>query len=150
MGQSVFLEDLFVGRRFVSGTYRLDAEEIIQFASKYDPQAFHTDPERAEKLFFKGLSASGWQTAAVTMRLIVTSVFQDSGVVGMGADLAWLKPVRPGDVLRAETEVEEIRTSPSKPDSAIVLWRVETKNQDGEVVQKMTTKTVVFRKRKAR
>ncbi|MDR1396135.1 MAG: MaoC family dehydratase [Desulfarculales bacterium] len=146
MSQNLFLEDLYIGKRFDSGRYLLDKKEIISFASEYDPQPFHTDPEKSEKLFFRGHSASGWQTAAVTMRLLVSSVPLDCGVIGVGADLTWLRPVRPGDELQVTTEVQQIHISQTKQDRAIVTWLVETKNQKGETVQTMTSKTMVFSK----
>ncbi|MGL4667627.1 MAG: MaoC family dehydratase [Saezia sp.] len=146
MNELLFFEDLHVGTKFSSSTYLLSKEEIVDFASLYDPQPFHTDSEKAEELFFKGHCASGWQTAAVTMRLLVTSVPLGCGIIGAGVDLTWLKPVRAGDVLQAQAEVKEINPSRLKPDRAIVTWLVETRNQCGEIVQTMQAKTIVLSK----
>ena len=142
----LFLEDLFTGREFRSAEYTLGEAEIIAFASMYDPQPFHTDPDKAKELFFKGHSASGWQTAAITMRLLVTSIPLDCGIIGIGGELVWLKPVRPGDTLHVTAKATAIHVSQSKPGKAVVTWFVETLNQHGEAVQTLTTKTMVFGK----
>ncbi|MCL1915084.1 MAG: MaoC family dehydratase [Desulfovibrionaceae bacterium] len=147
MDARLFLEDLYVGQTFISGTFHLDEQQVIDFATIYDPQVFHTDPEKATDSFFKGHAASGWQTAAVTMHLIVTSIPIDCGIIGIGGDLTWLRPVRPGDTLKAESKVTNIQISKSKPDRGVVSWLVETKNQHDEVVQNLTTKILVFRKK---
>lgn len=146
MSHTLFLEDLFVGQTFTSATYTMDGAEIIQFASQYDPQPFHTSPEEAEQLFFKGHSASGWHTAAVSMRLFTQSIPMGCGLIGIGAELTWLKPVRPGDVLHTVTEVMHIQVSQSKPDRAVVNLRAETINQHNEVVQRMAPKILVLSK----
>lgn len=146
MKTTLFLEDLHVGQKFVSGDYSMDKEQIIAFAQTFDPQIFHVDPVKAEDSFFRGHAASGWHTAAVTMRLIVTSVPIDCGIIGMGGEIAWLKPVRPGDVLHVESEILDIQPGP-KPDRGIVTCLVKTKNQQGETVQTFNSKIVVFCKK---
>ena len=134
--EGLYLEDLFVGQRFVSETYEMTPERIIAFASEFDPQYFHTDPERAKSSFFQGLAASGWHTAAVSMKLLVQAFPLAEGVIGGGmGELAWPQATRPGDVLHLEVEVTEIIPSRSKPNRALVKYRNETKNQRGEIVQ---------------
>lgn len=146
MTNRLFLEDLYVGKKFSSAKYHVSEQQIMEFASAYDPQPFHIDPAKADESFFKGHAASGWQTAAITMRLIVTSVLLDYGIIGIGGDLTWLKPVRPGDTLQAKTEVTEIQISKSKPDRGIVTLLVQTENQHGDLVQSLSTKIMVFGK----
>ena len=133
----LYLEDLHVGDRFESDTFEVTEENIIEFARAFDPQAFHLDPKAAEQTIFKGLSASGWHTAAITMKLFVTGGLRlAGGSVGMGVDeLRWPRPVRPGDTLRLETEIVNVRASRSKPDRGIIRIRNVTTNQHGEVVQ---------------
>lgn len=137
------LDDLVVGQKFRSGTFHLDAEQIKAFARQFDPQPFHTDEDAAKRTFFKGLAASGWHTAAVTMRLFVLSTPILGGLIGAGAEVTWPLPVRPGDTLYVETEVTEIRQSKSRPDRGIVTVRTETRNQNEEVVQILVSKMVV-------
>lgn len=147
MTEQVYLEDLAVGQRFSSGTHTLGADEIVRFASEFDPQPFHLDAEAAKASLFRGLAASGWHTAAVTMRLLVDGGAPiGGGVIGGGGEIAWPRPTRPGDTLRVESEVVEIRPSRSRPDRGIVTLRSETRNQDGEVVQVLTSKLVVLRR----
>jgi acyl dehydratase len=125
----------------------LDAEAIKRFASEFDPQPFHTDEAAAEDSFFGGLAASGWHTAAVTMRLFVDGGLPlAGGVIGGGGQIEWPRATRPGDVLQVESEVLEIRPSRSRPDSGWVTVRSETRNQDGEVVQVLTSQVLVFRR----
>ncbi|MEY2518792.1 MAG: hypothetical protein QOF24_551 [Verrucomicrobiota bacterium] len=133
----LYLEDLHVGDRFESDTFEVTEENITQFARDFDPQAFHLDPKEAEQSVFKGLSASGWHTAAITMKLFVTGGLRlAGGSVGLGVDeLRWPRPVRPGDTLRLETEIMDVRASRSKPDRGIIRIRNVTTNQHGEVVQ---------------
>src|SRR5262247_3636355 len=105
---ALFLEDLQVGQRFSSGTHRIDEAQIRAFAAQFDPQPFHLDAEAAKVTPFAGLVASGWHTAAVTMRLLVNGGLPIAGgIVGAGAELKWPKPVRPGAVLHVESEVVE-------------------------------------------
>jgi acyl dehydratase len=139
-------DDLRVGQRFVSGTHRIDEEQIRAFAGQFDPQPFHLDAAAAKESFFGGLVASGWHTAAISMRLLVQGGAPlAGGIVGAGAEITWPAPVRPGDVLRVESEVVELRPSRSRPDRGIATVRSETRNQRGEVVQVLVAKLVVPR-----
>jgi acyl dehydratase/ribonuclease HI len=145
--KSLYLEDLHVGQKFTSGTYRMDEERIKSFAAEFDPQPFHLDDVAARKSIFRGLAASGWHTASATMRLLVTSGLQlTDGLPGLGGEIEWPGPTRPGDTLRAESEILEITPSRSKPNQAIVKVRVVTINQHNEAVQIMTTKILVFKR----
>ena len=140
----LYLDDLSVGDRFTSGEHALDAAQIVAFAAQFDPQPFHTDPDAAEATFFRGLAASGWHTAALTMKLLVESGLPlADGVIGSGGELQWPQPTRPDDVLHVEAEILEIVPSRSKPGRAMVQARCETKNQRGEVLQRFTPKLVV-------
>jgi acyl dehydratase/ribonuclease HI len=145
--KGLYLEDLYIGQKFTSGTYRMDAERIKSFAAEFDPQPFHLDDAAARKSIFRGLAASGWHTASATMRLLATSglPFAD-GLVGLGGEIEWPGPTRPGDTLRADSEILEIIPSRSKPNQAIVKVRVVTINQQNEAVQIMTTKILVFKR----
>jgi acyl dehydratase len=146
--QQFYLDDLVPGQRFVSGEHPLDAAQIIAFATQFDPQPFHLDAEAARSTFFQGLAASGWHTAAITMRLLVTSgIPLADGIIGSGGELSWPLPTRPGDVLHVESEVVEVIPSRSKPDRGMVQMRCETLNQNGQVVQRFSPKLVVMRKR---
>ncbi|WBX91115.1 MaoC family dehydratase [Achromobacter mucicolens] len=142
----IYLEDLSVGDVFVSKTHALDAEQITEFASQFDPQPFHLDPEAAQDTLFQGLAASGWHTAALTMKLLVESFPVARGVIGAGAELAWPQPTRPDDVVKVTSTVLSITPSRSKPDRAIVVVESITSNQREEALQKLTSKVVVFRK----
>ncbi|MDR6456618.1 MaoC family dehydratase [Variovorax paradoxus] len=142
--RALYLEDLSVGDRFQSGEYALDAAQIKAFASQFDPQPFHTDEEAAKDTFFGGLAASGWHTAALTMKLMVESgIPLAEGIIGSGGELQWPKPTRPGDVLHVVSEVLDITPSRSKPGRAMVTMRCRTLNQRGEVLQYFTPKLVV-------
>ena len=146
----LYLEDLLVGQRFVSGTHRIDEEQIRAFAGQFDPQPFHLDAEAAKATLFGGLVASGWHTAAITMRLLVEGGAPIAGgVIGAGGEINWPRPTRPGDVLRVESEVLEITPSRSRPDRGMITLRTETRNQRDEVVQVLTAKVVVPRRVKA-
>jgi len=141
------LEDLQPGQRFTSGTHALDEAQIKAFASQFDPQPFHLDDEAAKGSLFGGLAASGWHTAAITMRLQVEAGLPISGgIIGAGGEVAWPRPTRPGDVLRVESEILEIKPSRSRPDRGMVTVHSETRNQHGEVVQTLTVKLVVPRR----
>lgn len=148
MGDRLYLEDLYVGQTFTSAPRTLDADEIKRFAAEYDPQPFHLDEEAAKDSLFKGLAASGWHTAAMTMRLLVDSVPLADGLIGAELQLAWPKPTRPGMTLQLFSEVVEIRPSRSKPDMAIVTMRNETRDQDGEPLQLFTVKMPVFKRKR--
>jgi len=142
-----YLDDLKVGQRFTSGTLALDAEQIKTFAREYDPQPFHLDEAAAENSIFKGLAASGWHTAALTMRLLVSGGLPlAGGSVGAGGEIAWPRPTRPGDILQVESEVVAVTPSRSRPDRGIVTVRSETKNQRGKVLQVLTAKLMVPRR----
>jgi acyl dehydratase len=135
-GARLYLEDLAVGQRFTTAQYALDADQIRRFAAQFDPQPFHLDDAAARDSVFGGLAASGWHTAAITMRLLVTSEMRLAwGLIGAGAEVSWPKPTRPGDVLHVDSEVLEITPSRSRPDRGMVRFRNETRNQRGEVVQ---------------
>jgi acyl dehydratase len=145
--QNLYLEDLQVGQRFTSGVYRINEERIQTFAAEFDPQPFHLDADAARTSVFHGLAASGWHTASVTMRLLVTGGLPlAGGIIGLGGELAWPRPTRPGDTLRVESEIVEILPSRSKPNQAVVKARSTTLNQNGEEVQVLTAKLLVFRR----
>jgi acyl dehydratase len=146
LAERIYLDDLSVGTTFRSREHLLDAEQIVAFAQQFDPQPFHLDEEAASNSFFQGLAASGWHTAAITMRLLVESVPFAQGVIGAGGELFWPKPTRPGDVLHVESTVLEIIPSRSKPNQAIVPTEILTVNQDGEVRQRMVAKLLAFRR----
>ena len=142
----LYLEDLHVGQRFESPVHTLDAEQIKRFAAEFDPQPFHLDEEAAKSSLFGGLAASGWHTAALTMRMLVEAVPLADGLVGAELQLAWPKPARPGMKLRVVAEVVDIKPSRSKPNMAIVTMRNETRNQGDEVLQLFTVKMPVFKR----
>ncbi|MDH2431770.1 MaoC family dehydratase [Pokkaliibacter sp. MBI-7] len=139
----LYLQDLQVGQRFVSGVHSLTAEQIKQFAAEFDPQPFHLDEDAAQQTFFAGLAASGWHTAALTMRMLVESVPIAGGLVGAGGEVQWKAPTRPGDQLRAESEIIEITPSRSRPDRGMVVMRTTTYNQDNQALQIFTGRIVV-------
>ncbi|AWJ89346.1 dehydratase [Azospirillum baldaniorum] len=143
-----YLDDLTPGDRFNGGPVTVTEEDIVAFARQFDPQPFHLDPEAARDSVFGGLAASGWHTAGLTMRMIVTGDGAlAGGFVGMGVeDIRWPKPTRPGDVLRIESEILEVRVSAKRPDRGIARVRTITLNQDGETVQQMTANLLVPRR----
>ena len=142
-------EDFPAGIRLISSTHRVTADAIMEFARAFDPQIFHLDPKSAEQTLFGGLAASGWHTAAVSMRLFVDTMGVAGGVIGMGVDeLKWPNAVRPGDDLRLEIEILEARRSKSRPGYGIIRIRNVTKNQRDEVVQSFMANTMLP-KRKA-
>ncbi|RTL48223.1 MAG: MaoC family dehydratase [Rhodocyclaceae bacterium] len=140
-----YLEDFHVGQQWTSESVTVDAEEIKAFAARYDPQVFHLDEAAAEHTFFRGLAASGWHTAAITMRLIVGCGMKPAaGTIGAGVDdLRWPLPVRPGDSLHLEATVLEIRASRSRPERGIVRVQMHTLNQHDQVVQSCVANVVV-------
>jgi acyl dehydratase len=143
----LFLDDLQVGQRFMSGTHAMDEAQIKAFAGQFDPQPFHLDSEAAKQTLFGGLAASGWHTAAITMRLMVDGgAPMAGGIVGAGGEITWPRPTRADDVLHVESEVLEIKPSRSKPQQGMVTMRSETRNQHGDVVQLLTAKLVVPRR----
>lgn len=145
----LYLEDLAPGQRYVGSTrIRIDVDRIKTFAAEFDPQAFHLDEEAAAASLFAGLAASGWHTAAATMRLLVDSAFKPAGgIVGAGFDeLRWPRPTRPGDELHVESEVLDVRPSKSRPEQGLVKVRTNTLNQNGDVVQTSVGNLVVPRR----
>jgi acyl dehydratase len=146
-----YLEDFVVGQTFGSGGLRIDAEQIAGFARAFDPQPFHLDEAAARASIFQGLAASGWHTAALTMRLLVESELKPAGgIVGAGFDeFRWPRPVRPGDELRVESEVLEVRPSQSRPGQGLVKLRMTTLNRNGEAVQILVANLVVPRRQSA-
>ena len=142
-----YLDDLQVGQRFTSGTYVIEEAQIKAFAAEFDPQPFHLDEDAAQASIFKGLAASGWHTSAITMRLLVDGGLPvASGLVGLGVELAWPRPTRPGDTLHVESEIVEIRPSRSKPQQGIVTVRSTMLNQGGEAVYLLTARLLVLRR----
>lgn len=143
-----FLEDFAAGQKFGSARVRVDAEQVKRFAAEFDPQPFHLDEQAAERSFFRGLAASGWHTAALTMRLLVGSELAPAGgIVGAGFDeFRWPRPVRPGDELHLEIEVLEVRPSKSRPEQGLVKLRTTTLNQRNEPVQVSVGNLVVPRR----
>lgn len=144
---TLYLDDLQIGQRFISGTQQIDIEQIQAFARQFDPQPFHVDPEAAKQTFFNGLVASGWHTAAVSMRLLLDSGLDIAGgMIGAGGEITWPKPTKPGSILHVECEIMEIRTSRSRPERGIVTVRSETRDQDHEILQILIAKLVVPRR----
>ena len=143
-----YLEDFTPGQKFGSGRLKVDAERIKRFAAEFDPQPFHLDEASAKATFFRGLAASGWHTAAMTMKLLVESELKPAGgIVGAGFDeFKWPRPVRPGDELHLEIEVLETRPSKSRPDQGLIKVRTTTLNQNGEPVQVSVGNLVVPRR----
>ena len=143
-----YLDDLTPGDRFTGGPVTVTEEDIVAFARQFDPQPFHLDPEAARDSLFGGLAASGWHTAGLTMRMIVTGDgVLAGGFVGMGVeDIRWPKPTRPGDALRIESEILEVRVSAKRADRGIARVRTTTLNQDGAIVQQMTANLLVLRR----
>jgi acyl dehydratase len=147
MADLLYLEDLHVGRRFVSSPRQVTAEMIKGYAREYDPQPFHTDEAAAAASFFGGLAASGWHTASLTMRMLVDDGLPIAGgLIGAGGELSWPRPTRPGDVLHVESEIEAVMPSRSRPDRGMVTVRIETRNQDGEVAQRFVVNMLAFRR----
>jgi len=145
MKNVLYLDDLSVGQRFVTGSHTLDEGQIKAFAAQFDPQPFHLDDEAAKATLFKGLIASGWHTAAITMRLLVEGgVPLAGGLIGLGGSLRWPRPARPGDVLTVHGEITEV--TPSKPNRGTIAIKAETRNQRGEVIQSFTATLLVPRR----
>jgi len=140
-----YLEDFAVGQTFGSGRLRISGEQIKAFATEFDPQPFHLNEEAAQDTIFQGLAASGWHTAALTMRLLVESELKPAGgLVGAGFDeFRWPRPVRPGDELHIESEVLEVRPSKSRPTQGIIKVRTTTLNQNDKPVQIQVVNIVV-------
>jgi acyl dehydratase len=147
-----YLEDFAVGQTFSSGRLRIDGERALAFAAEFDPQPFHLDEAAARRSIFGGLTVSGWHTAAVTMRLLVESELKPAGgIVGAGLDeLRWPQPVRPGDELRVECEVIEVRPSKSRPEQGLIKLRTTTLNQHDKPVMVNVVNLVVLRRNEVR
>jgi len=144
-----YLEEFAPGQKFASGHLKVDRERIRSFAAEFDPQPFHLDEEAARESVFKGLAASGWHTAAMTMRLLVESELKPAGgIVGAGFDeFRWPNPVRPDDTLRLDIEVLEVRPSKSRPNQGIIKVKTTTLNQSNEPVQVSVGNLIVQRRR---
>ena len=138
MATELYFEDLHPGLKFNSvRNYKVTAEEIKEFAERYDPQPFHLDEAAGESSFFKGLAASGWLTAAIVMRLRVESIRIAGGIIGAGVEeMRWMQPVRPNDMLRTEAEILSVRHSTSRPMYGVVRSRTTVFNQRDEVVMR--------------
>ena len=143
-----YLDDFTVGQTFGSGRIVVEKEDIKAFAARFDPQPFHLDEDAAHDTIFGGFAASGWHTAAMTMRLLVDSEIKPAGgIVGAGFDeFRWSRPVRPGDELRLESEVLDVRPSQSRPHQGLIKMRTTTLNQVDEPVQVMIANLVVLRR----
>jgi acyl dehydratase len=143
-----YFEDFKAGDRFKGDSIDVSQDAIIRFAREFDPQPFHVDPDAARQSMFGELVASGWHTAAMTMRLFATSEIRiANGIIGGALDgLSWPLPVRPGDRLTVRSEILETRPSRSKPDRGMVKVRIDTLNQDGAVVQSFVANLVVLRR----
>lgn len=144
-----YFEDFAPGQKYRGATrLRVEAARVKSFAAEFDPQPFHLDEAAARESLFKGLAASGWHTAAMTMRLLVESDLKPAGgIVGAGFDeFRWPRPVRPGDELWVESEILEVRPSRSRPDQGLVKVRTTTYNQDAQPVQVNVGNLVVPRR----
>jgi acyl dehydratase len=144
---SLYLDDLAVGQLFSSTSLTVTADAIEAFAREFDPQPFHLSEDAARSTFFAGLAASGWHTAALTMRLSVDSGLPiANGIIGAGGEIAWPTPLRAGDTIHVENEIVAVTPSRSRPDRGIVTVVARTLNQHGVAVQVSTMKLLVFRK----
>ncbi len=141
-----WFDDLRVGQRFVTATHTITAAEIKAFAAAYDPQPFHLHDVLARNTLFGGLAASGWHTAALTMRLLVDMSIPAGGLIGASGELSWPLPTRPGDTLQVVSEVLDVRPSRSRNDRGSVVMRNETRNQNDQIVQLFIVKTIVFKR----
>lgn len=146
MSGKLCLEDLHIGQTFTTGSLTVTTEAIKAFARDYDPQPFHLDEDAARDSLFGGLAASGWHTAALSMRLLVDGLPFAGGLIGVGGETTWPRPTRPGDTLTVHVEVLEITPSKSRPDRGMIRTRNETRNQHGEPVQISKLGIVVWRR----
>jgi acyl dehydratase len=147
MRQVLYFDDLQPGQQFVTRTQNVTEDDILRFAREFDPQPFHLDHDAAAQSAFRGLSGSGWHTAALTMRLLVESGPPlAGGILGVGGEITWSLPMRPGDTLQVHSEVIELTPSRSKPDRGIATLRNETRNQHGHVVQTFVARCIVPRR----
>ena len=146
----LYLDDFEVGQTFQSGALTVSAQDIKAFARQFDPQPFHLDEATAKGTFFDGLAASGWHTAALTMRLLVEGPLKPAaGVIGAGGEISWPRPLRPGDELRVTSEIVEVRPSRSNPARGAIKVRSTTVNQNGDPVQILVANLIVSRRRSA-
>lgn len=144
--EPLYLEDLVPGSVYTSSEHELDAEQITGFARDFDPQPFHLSDDEARDTFFGGLAASGWHTAAITMRLLVESLPLAGGVIGAGGEISWPRPTRPGDALHVVSTIVEVSPSTSRPDRGIVTVQSDTLNQRGELCQRLVARLLTFRR----
>ena len=128
------LEDISAGQRFISRKYELTESDIKAFARQFDPQPFHLDNTAAQASVLRGLAASGWHTASITMRLWTESIPIAGGIVGVGGTVAWLARARPGDSLEVHAEIADVKRSTSNPRVGTIVVRSETRNQHDRVV----------------
>jgi acyl dehydratase len=147
MPAPLYLEDLAVGRKFATGSVTLTLEGCKAFAAEFDPQPFHLDEAAASRSLFGRIAASGWYTASLSMRLLVEGELAIAGgLIGLGGEMTWPRPVYPGDTLRVESEILAIRTSVTNPERGVVTARNQTFNQNGEPVQIAVVKMLVPRR----
>jgi acyl dehydratase len=145
--QPLYLEDLLPGQQFTTRTHTVTESEILSFAQAFDPQPFHLDHDAARATIFGGLAGSGWHTAALMMRLMVDSGPRlAGGILGVGGEISWTSPMRPGDTLHVHSEIVDVAPSRSRPDRGMVTIRNETRNQRGEVVQTFVARVIVPRR----
>jgi acyl dehydratase len=144
---ALWLDDIAVGSRFRTDDLEVTADDIVEFARRYDPQPFHLSPAGAHGTIFETLAASGWHTAAITMRLVATSGIPiATGIIGATIELAWPTPTRPGDVLHVELVVTAVTPSRSKPDRGFVTCTYDTLDQHGSIRQHTTASLLAFRR----
>jgi acyl dehydratase len=143
---TLYLEDLYPGQQFLSGTHQIDAAEIKAFAAQFDPQPFHLDETAAAVSAFGGLVASGWHTAALTMRLLTLGLRLSGGLIGAGGEIQWPHPTRPGAILQVRSEVLTVRPSRSRPERGVITVRSETRNQYDETLQRMISTMIALRR----
>ena len=143
----LWLEDIEVGSHYRTADHHITTDEIVEFASWFDPQPFHLGDDGAAGTIFGSIAASGWHTASVTMRLLVTSGIPiATGIIGASLELAWLAPTRPGDVLHVDLTVTDVVPSRSKPERGFITCTYDTVNQHGEVRQRTTARLLIFRR----
>ncbi|MGW3483982.1 MaoC/PaaZ C-terminal domain-containing protein [Rhodococcus indonesiensis] len=142
----LWLDDLAVGQRFVSEPYEVTKEAIVAFASDFDPQPYHLDSVAAAGTFFDGLVASGWHTAAITMRLLVQAFPVATGLIGADGHLTWPSAVIAGDIVHVEAVIEKLVPSRSRPDRASIMLFYQTKNQHDEVRHQSTLRMLAWRR----
>jgi acyl dehydratase len=143
----LWLEDIHVGSHYRTSDHEITSDEIVDFASRFDPQAFHLGNDGAAGTIFGSLAASGWHTAAITMRLVVTSGIPiATGIIGASIELAWPTPTRPGDIVHVELTVTDVVPSRSRPDRGFVTCSYDTVNQHDEIRQRTTAHLLAFRR----